>query len=159
MTKWPWVPHRKQSGSVPSGFPAVSYLMSSSSAIFNTVNALNMVQSGYSPDLTCVHNTVESRHYVLLTGPYPGGVNNVSGVDSVSLWGAYHGILSDPPTSHPWNKHQTPCKPCTKVGYMKPNVIPLTPQGHFVPQLYHKKVCLHWRLLEVGTICLFVSLL
>ena len=22
---------------------------------------------------------------------------------------------------------------------MKPNVIPLTPQGHFVPQLYHRK--------------------
>ena len=39
------------------------------------------------------------------------------------------------------SSHQTPCKACTKQDMcMKPNVIPLTPQGHFVPQLYHRTV-------------------
>ena len=38
----------------------------------------------------------------------------------------------------PETKHQTPC---TKQDMcMKPNVIPLTPQGHFAPQLYLKTV-------------------
>ena len=47
-------------------------------------------------------------------------------------------VLPSVPTSYPWNKYQTPCKPCTKQDYVKPNIIPLAPQGCFVPQLYHK---------------------
>jgi len=27
-----------------------------------------------------------------------------------------------------------------QAGYVKPNMIPLTPQSHFIPQLYHKTV-------------------
>ena len=46
----------------------------------------------------------------------------LSGVDSTSLWGAYPVVLVTHPLSvlpsvsmsHPWNEHQTPCKPCTK---------------------------------------------
>ena len=44
--------------------------------------------------------------------------NMVSGVESTSLWGAYPvswvthplSVLPSIPTSHPWKKHQTPCK-------------------------------------------------
>ena len=67
-------------------------------------------------------------------------MNRVSGVDSTSLQGAYLGVLSDTPTecvtqcaNVPSLKQtpKTPCKPCTKQDMcMKPNVIPLTPQGH-----------------------------
>ena len=70
-------------------------------------------------------------------------MNSVSGVDSTSLRGAYSlgswvthplSMLPSVPTSHPGNTHQTPCKSCTKQDMcMKPNVIPLTLQGHIVP--------------------------
>ena len=70
--------------------------------------------------------------------------NRVSGVDSTRLWGAYPGglsgahwliVLPSVPMSHPWNKHQTPCKPCT---IKQDTWTTLAPQGHYVPQLYHK---------------------
>ena len=40
------ISHRKQSGSVPSAFPVVFFLTSWSSAIFNMVKTLDMLESG-----------------------------------------------------------------------------------------------------------------
>ena len=40
-------------------------------------------------------------------------------------------VLPSVPTSYPWNKHQTPCKPCTKQGMWNQTwYIPLIPRGH-----------------------------
>ena len=52
-------------------------------------------------------------------------------------WYTHWVVLPSVPTSHPWNEHQTACKPCPKQ--VKSNVIPLTPQGQFVSQSYHKQ--------------------
>ena len=87
-----------------------------------------------------------------------------SGVDSTSPHGAHPGVLSDTHTEcvtqnvncgyvlslpnptpadiphiSPWNKHQTPCKPCTKqdvwnqTWYSFTENSKIMPQGHFVP--------------------------
>ena len=49
-----------------------------------------------------------------------------------------------PVCQHPipaWNKHQTPCKPCTKQDMWNQTwYVPLIPWGHFFPQLYLKTV-------------------
>ena len=72
---------------------------------------------------------------------------SVSEVGSWSVWGAYPGVLSDTPTECVTQCVIVPClkqntrhhASCTKQDMcMKPNIIPLTPQGHFVPQLYHR---------------------
>jgi len=72
---------------------------------------------------------------------------SVSGVDSRSLWGTYPGVLSDTPTECvtqcaivPPLKQNTRhhANHALSKTCMKPNVIPLTPQGHFVPQFYHR---------------------
>ena len=88
----------------------------------------------------------------------PSGVESVSpsGVESVSprmrINCAYVPLLPNPLRAElhiatsPWNKHQTPCKPCTKQDMWKQTCYFftencwITPQGHFVPQLYHKTV-------------------
>ena len=64
--------------------------------------------------------------------------NMVSGVESTSLWGAYPAswvthslsVLPSMPMSHPWKKHQTPCK----MWNQKWLYLRIT----FVTQLYHK---------------------
>ena len=80
-----------------------------------------------------MHNTLRLTHA-------HNQMNRVSGVDSTSL----REVLNDTPTAWmcanvPFLK-QTPDIMQTMhwAGYVKPNVI--TPQGHFVPQLYHKTV-------------------
>ena len=70
--------------------------------------------------------------------------NRVGGVEGPTLgsW-VTHSLSVSPsvPTSHPWNKHQTPCKPCTKQDMWNQTwYVPLIPRGHFFPQLYLKTV-------------------
>ena len=71
---------------------------------------------------------------------------SMSGMDSRSL--LRRRVLSDTPTdcvtqcanvpSLKWTADTMQTMHYEQDMCMKPNVIPLTPQGHFVPQLYHK---------------------
>ena len=43
------------------------------------------------------------------------GVDNASEGPTLASWETHPlSVLPSVPTSHPWNEHQTPCKPCTK---------------------------------------------
>ena len=82
-----------------------------------------------------------------------GWIAEASETSTLGYWVTHPlSVLPSVPTSWdiPETKHQTPHKPCTKQDMCKnPNVIPLSPQGHFI-QLFTIKqcrVCLHWRLL------------
>ena len=73
-------------------------------------------------------------------------MNRVSGVDSRSLWGAYPGDLSDTPT-HVLSSVSMSHIPETNTRHHANHALSricetkvITPQGHFVPQLYHKRV-------------------
>ena len=68
-----------------------------------------------------------------------GWIAEASEASTLGSWVTHPlSVLPSVSMSHPWNKYQKPCKPCTKQDTcMK---IPLTPQGHFVPGLYHKTV-------------------
>ena len=89
-------------------------------------------------ELLCMHTTCVHVPHTHIS---------VSEVGSRSLWGTYPGVLSDTPTECVTQCAIVPClkqntrhhAPCTKQDMcVKPDVIPLTPQGHFVPQLYHR---------------------
>ena len=105
--------------------------------------------------------------------------NHIKWVDSTSTQGAQPRVLSDTPTEcvtqcelclrptcsqpntsrintyqPPWNKHQTPYKPCTKQDTWHDTPLLKTVKLHprvtlFLSQLYHKtaRVRLHWKLL------------
>ena len=89
--------------------------------------------------LTCAHHHAKWVSWVASVSP--------SGVESVSINCAYVPPLPNPTPADithtsPWNKHQTPCKPCTKQDLWNQTWYSFTincsimPQGHFVLQLY-----------------------
>ena len=83
----------------------------------------------------CVYIRVSTLHTHTLV--WVGWIAEASEASTLGSWVTHPLSVCHCPI--PETKHQTPCKPCTKQDMcMKPNVIPLTPQGHLVPQLYHR---------------------